>query len=45
MIGDLPNSNIVHERAFWIGCWPGLETSKLEYAMEMIATYVRRKGV
>jgi len=45
VIGDLPNSNIVHERAFWIGCWPGLETSKLEYAMEMIATYVRRKGV
>ena len=44
VIGDLPNSNIVHERAFWIGCWPGLETSQLEYAMEMITQYVRKVG-
>jgi CDP-6-deoxy-D-xylo-4-hexulose-3-dehydrase len=41
VIGDLPNSNIVHERAFWIGCWPGLDFAQLEYAMDMIAQYVR----
>ena len=43
VIGDLPNTDIVHERAFWIGCWPGLDTSQLEYAMEMITQFVRRK--
>ncbi len=41
VIGDLPNSNVVHEHAFWIGCWPGLEDAQLEYAMDMIAQYVR----
>ena len=41
VIGDLPNSNVVHERAFWIGCWPGLEDDQLEYAIEMIAKYVK----
>jgi len=41
VIGDLANSNIVHERAFWIGCWPGLVDAQLEYAIEMIPKYVR----
>jgi len=41
VIGVLPSSNIIHERAFWIGCWPGLENSQLEYAIEMISKYVR----
>ena len=45
VIGDLHNSNIVHERAFWIGCWPGLEDEQLEYAIEKIAEYTRRKNV
>ncbi len=44
VIGDLPNSNAVHEHAFWIGCWPGLEDAQLEYAMDMIAQYVRGGG-
>jgi CDP-6-deoxy-D-xylo-4-hexulose-3-dehydrase len=44
VIGDLPNSDIMHERAFWIGCWPELEMNQLEYAIEMIAQYVRRNN-
>jgi CDP-4-dehydro-6-deoxyglucose reductase, E1 len=43
VIGSLPNSNIVHERAFWIGCWPGLNDDQLEYAIGKIAEYARRK--
>ena len=42
IIGDLHNSNMVHERAFWIGCWPGLEDDQLEYAIQKISEYVRR---
>lgn len=42
VIGDLPNSNIVHEQAFWIGCWPGLKEIQLEYAIDKIVEYVRR---
>ena len=44
IIGGLKNSNIVHKRAFWIGCWPGLEDDQLEYAIEKIAEYVRKKA-
>ena len=44
IIGGLENSNIIHERAFWIGCWPGLEDDQLEYAIEKIAEYVRKKA-
>jgi len=43
VIGDLHNTDIVHERAFWIGCWPGLEDDQLEYAISKIAEYTRRK--
>jgi CDP-6-deoxy-D-xylo-4-hexulose-3-dehydrase len=42
-IGFLPNSDIVHERAFWIGCWQGLNDAQLEYAIDKIAEYTRRK--
>jgi CDP-6-deoxy-D-xylo-4-hexulose-3-dehydrase len=42
VIGDLPNSDVVHERAFWIGCWPGLDDHQLEYAIDKIIEYVRR---
>ena len=40
-VNDLPNSNIVHERAFWIGCWPGLNADQLEYSIDMISRYVK----
>ena len=39
----LLNSHLVHDYAFWIGCWPGLNNDQLEYAIEMIVQYVRRQ--
>lgn len=41
---NLINSNIVHDSAFWIGCWPGLTNNQLEYAMDMIYEYCLFKG-
>jgi len=38
----LLNSHLVHDYAFWIGCWPGLNNDQLEYAIEMIVQGVRR---
>jgi CDP-6-deoxy-D-xylo-4-hexulose-3-dehydrase len=32
----LTNTDIVHDRAFWIGCWPGLSIEQLDYAVEKI---------
>lgn len=42
VIGNLPNADIVHERAFWIGCWPGLSRDQLDFAMDMINQYAHR---
>jgi CDP-6-deoxy-D-xylo-4-hexulose-3-dehydrase len=42
IIGNLRNSNIVHQHAFWIGCWPGLNETQLEYSIDMLTQYVRR---
>lgn len=32
--GDLVNSNLIAERSFWIGLWPGLTTEMLDYVVE-----------
>jgi len=37
----LPNTDVVHERAFWIGCWPGLSVEQLDYAVEKIKEGVK----
>ena len=37
----LTNTDIVHERAFWIGCWPGLNVEQLDYAVEKIKEGVK----
>lgn len=34
--GLLPNSDIITERTFWIGCWPGLTTDMLDYMVEAL---------
>ena len=44
IIGDLKNANIVHEQAFWVGCWPGLEYSQLDFVMDMINQFCHQKG-
>lgn len=33
-VGNLPNSDIVMERVFWIGVYPGLTSSMLDYMVE-----------
>lgn len=39
VIGDLPNTNRVHDDAFWVGCWPGLTQAQLDYVVENIKEY------
>lgn len=38
--GDLANTDIVHERAFWVGCWPGLEPEQLDYIVQCLVDFV-----
>jgi len=35
-IGELPNAEIITERTFWVGVYPGLDDEKVDYMIEVI---------
>jgi CDP-4-dehydro-6-deoxyglucose reductase, E1 len=39
IVGDLTNTDIVHERALWVGCWPGLTYEQLDYIVYSVVEY------
>jgi CDP-6-deoxy-D-xylo-4-hexulose-3-dehydrase len=44
VIGDLKNTDIVTERTFWIGVYPGLTNEMLQYVVDSIAGFVKDRG-
>lgn len=43
VVGDLRNTDIVMNRAFWVGTFPGLTAPMLDYIAESIAEYMTSK--
>lgn len=41
VVGTLTNTNWATERAFWVGVWPGLTTSMLDYVVDSFYSFVR----
>jgi CDP-6-deoxy-D-xylo-4-hexulose-3-dehydrase len=41
VVGDLTNADIVTERTFWIGLYPGLGADHISYMAETISRFVR----
>jgi len=41
VVGDLTNADIVTERSFWIGVFPGLTPAHIDYMAEIITRFVR----
>jgi CDP-6-deoxy-D-xylo-4-hexulose-3-dehydrase len=41
--GELTNTDVVMNDTFWIGVWPGLTTSMLDYVVECLTLIVRTK--
>ena len=39
--GDLDNADIVMNRTFWVGVYPGLDDAHIDYMLEVIADFVR----
>jgi CDP-6-deoxy-D-xylo-4-hexulose-3-dehydrase len=41
VVGELTNADIVTERTFWIGLYPGLGEDHLQYAAETLTNFLR----
>jgi CDP-4-dehydro-6-deoxyglucose reductase, E1 len=41
VIGDLHNTNLIHDNAFWIGCGPHIDDQRIDYMLETIHTIVK----
>jgi CDP-4-dehydro-6-deoxyglucose reductase, E1 len=37
----LPNADAVHRRAFWVGCWPGLNIEQLDWIVYSMVEYTK----
>jgi len=44
VVGDLVNTDFVLERVFWLGVYPGLTESMLDYVIETLTSFVNQKG-
>jgi CDP-6-deoxy-D-xylo-4-hexulose-3-dehydrase len=45
VVGDLTNADIVTERSFWIGVFPGLTPAHIDYMAETIKAFVRNPTI
>ena len=41
VIGDLPNTDLIMNNAFWLGVWPGLNKSHYEYIVDILKGYFK----
>lgn len=42
VVGDLTNADIVTERTFWLGVFPGLTDAHIDYMVECVRNFVRK---
>lgn len=44
VVGNLTNTDIVTERTFWIGVYPGLTSEMLQFVIDSIVSFVGERG-
>ena len=47
IVGELKNTDIVMTQTFWLGVYPGLTNSMLDYMIESVLLFMKnaRKGI
>jgi CDP-6-deoxy-D-xylo-4-hexulose-3-dehydrase len=43
IVGSLENTDIVMNRSFWLGVWPGLGTEHYDYIVDSIAKFIKNE--
>lgn len=41
VVGELTNTNIIHDRGLWLGCWPGLRAENMIDMVEKLGQFAR----
>jgi CDP-6-deoxy-D-xylo-4-hexulose-3-dehydrase len=44
VVGELINADVVTERSFWLGVYPGLTTEMIDYVGSSIKEFVASRG-